>query len=201
MGDREIEAKFHVKDLKRIEGRLLELEAKLVRPRVHETNLRFDTAHGDLRSKGSVLRLRQDDQVRLTYKGPGDKTDGVLDRKEIEFIVEDFERAKKFIEALGFEIIFYYEKFRSTYELNDTNIMLDELPFGDFVEIEGENSSAIHDLANKLGLKWNAAIPTGYHAIFEHVAKARGLNPNQLTFAVFEGEKPNARELSIVPAD
>ena len=101
MNGREIEAKFYVRKLSRIENRLTELNAHLIQPRVHETNLRFDTAGRDLRSGGRVLRLRQDDQARLTYKGPSDKTEGVMNREEIEFVVEDFERAKQFIEALG----------------------------------------------------------------------------------------------------
>src|SRR5688572_21038830 len=118
MNGQEIEVKFHVKDLSKIEGRLHELKADLFQPRVHETNLRFDTPNHDLRHAGRVLRLRQDDQARMTYKGPSDKRDGVMSREEIEFVVEDYERAKQFIEALGYETSVFYEKYRTTYELD-----------------------------------------------------------------------------------
>jgi adenylate cyclase class IV len=42
MNHQEIEIKFYVNDLKRLEARLLELGAFLIQPRVHESNVRFD---------------------------------------------------------------------------------------------------------------------------------------------------------------
>jgi adenylate cyclase, class 2 len=201
MNGQETEAKFHVRDLSRIAARLHELKANLLHPRVHETNLRFDTPGRDLRHAGRVLRLRQDNQARITYKGPSDKKDGVLSRAEIEFVVEDFERAKQFFEALGYETTVFYEKHRTTYELGDTHIMLDELPYGDFVEIEGNDIESIRTIADKLGLRWDAAIATSYQALFERVADARKLEKSQLTFAAFNDGKPGAKELGVIEAD
>src|SRR5215510_12876715 len=99
----EIEAKFYVQDLKRIEARLQNLEARLIQPRILETNLRFDLPDSRLRSKGQVLRLRQDSEARLTYKDSGTSEQGVVNRREIEFTVEDFEKAKLLLEALGYQ--------------------------------------------------------------------------------------------------
>jgi adenylate cyclase class IV len=49
-----------------------------------------------------VLRLRQDDQRNSTYKGPS-KTDAELRiRTEIELMVDSFEKAVLFLEALGY---------------------------------------------------------------------------------------------------
>jgi len=89
----EIEAKFYVKDSKEIESRIRELDARLIQPRVLETNLRFDLPDSRLRSAGRVLRLRQDTAARLTYKGAGQGEQGIVTRTEIEFTVEDFEKA------------------------------------------------------------------------------------------------------------
>ena len=180
MNGHETEAKFYVKNLRKIELRLQELKAQLIQPRIHETNLRFDNANNDLRNSFRVLRLRQDEKARFTFKGPSvEKEGGILSRREIEFVVEDFENAKQFLEALGFEVVVFYEKFRTTYELNDTHIMLDELPYGEFVEIEGENVEAIHNIANLLGLNWDAMIKAGYHALFERVD--REIQPGSFT--------------------
>jgi adenylate cyclase, class 2 len=201
MNGQEIEAKFHVKDLAKIGARLRELKAELIQPRVHETNLRFDTPDGKLRREGRVLRLRQDDQARMTYKGPSDKSNGVMSREEIEFVVEDFERAKQFIEALGYETTVFYEKYRTTFELHAAHIMLDELPYGDFVEIEGSDVESIRRIADKLGLRWDAAIATSYQALFERVAKSRGLAQDRLAFEVFGSDRPAAKELGVVQAD
>ena len=80
----------------------------------------------------------------------------IFSRQEIEFAVEDFETAKKFLEALGYVQIVIYEKFRTIYELKDSHIMLDELPYGEFVEIEGEKCIEIQkSLQILLKFKWD----------------------------------------------
>ena len=70
--------------------------------------------------------------------------------------------------------------------------MLDELPYGEFVEIEGENVDAIHNIANLLGLNWDVMVKAGYHALFERVAGKYNLEPSQLSFAAL-GKSKNHR--------
>jgi adenylate cyclase class 2 len=202
MNGQEIEAKFHIRDLKKIELRLLELKAQLIQPRVHEINLRFDRSDGELRNSQRVLRLRQDDKARFTFKGPSvEEEGGILSRQEIEFWVGDFESAKQFLEALGFQVVVFYEKFRTTYDLNNTHIMLDELPYGSFIEIEGDNAEAIHNISDLLGLNWDAMIKAGYHALFERVAGKYGLESSQLSFTALENVKIKLTDMDIKPAD
>jgi adenylate cyclase class 2 len=202
MNGHETEAKFFIQDLKKIELRLRELKAQLIQPRTHETNLRFDNTNSELRNSYRVLRLRQDEKARLTFKGPSvEKEGGVLSRQEIEFVVEDFETARLFLEALGFEVVVFYEKYRTTYEINNIHIMLDELPYGEFIEIEGDNVEAIHNMANLLGLNWNAMVKAGYHALFERVTGKYQLDPAQLSFAALEKISITPGDLSIQAAD
>jgi adenylate cyclase class 2 len=202
MNGYETEAKFYVQNLGKIELRLQELKAQLIQPRIHETNLRFDNINNELRNTYRVLRLRQDDKTRFTFKGPSEEQEGgILSRREIEFVVEDFESAKQFLEALGFMAVVSYEKFRTTYDLNDTHIMLDELPYGEFVEIEGENVDGIRSVADLLGLNWDVMIKAGYHAIFERVAGKYNLEASQLSFAALEKVRITADDLGIQAAD
>jgi adenylate cyclase, class 2 len=201
MNGQEIEAKFYVKDLRKVELRLQDLKAQLFQPRVHETNLRFDNTNGDLRNTYRVLRLRQDQKAHLTFKGPGKENEGILSRREIEFVVRDFESARQFLEALGFEVVLFYEKFRTTYELNSTHIMLDELPYGNFVEIEGENVDSIRPIADLLGLQWDALIKVGYHALFERIVGKYEVDPSQLSFAALEKADITAEDMDIQYAD
>ena len=202
MNGQEIEAKFHVQNLRKIELRLLELKAQLIQPRVHEVNLRFDRPDGELRNSFRVLRLRQDDIARFTFKGPSvEKEGGILSRQEIEFEVGDFDSAKQFLEAIGFQVVVFYEKFRATYELNDTHIMLDELPYGSFIEIEGENVESIHSIADLLSLNWEAMVKAGYHALFERVAGKYGLDVSKLSFENLEGVTIKTTDMGIVAAD
>jgi adenylate cyclase class 2 len=197
----ETEAKFYVSNLEKIKTRLDELKARLNQPRVRETNLRFDLPDGSLRAQKRVLRLRHDTESKLTYKGAGQNTNGVIDREEIEFVVEDFEQARKFLEALGYQKSLSYEKYRTTYQVNDTSIMLDELPYGDFVEIEGEADDRIRELAGKLGLNWNAAINNSYTGLFESVRNALKLSFPDLSFENFEGLHVTAEHLGVHAAD
>ncbi|HLO27596.1 MAG TPA: class IV adenylate cyclase [Anaerolineales bacterium] len=197
----ETEAKFYVRDLQRIEARLKDLGARLSQERVLEINIRFDLPDARLRAEGRVLRLRRDTEARLTYKGGNQSTRGVLSREEIEFVVGDFEKAEQFLEALGYQQVFYYEKYRATYELGETSIMLDELPYGDFVEIEGETEETIRALSEKLHLNWDTAIERSYSALFEAVHKSLNLTFRDLSFANFEGIKVEASNLGVHAAD
>lgn len=201
MNGQETEVKFYVSGLAKIEARLSELGAHLVQERVHETNLRFDTPDRSLRKEGKVLRLRHDQTAKMTFKSDTTMEDGILSRKEIEFEVQNFQAAQELIESLGYETVLFYEKYRKTYDFNGLHIMLDELPYGNFVEIEGQDPAAIREAAEKIGLNWNAAIPSSYGALFERVAKSCKLDPGKLTFEAFSGHKPDAKELSVSEAD
>jgi adenylate cyclase class 2 len=198
----EIEAKFYVSDLDGIRMRLQSLDALLIQPRVLETNIRFDLPDGGLRSEGRVLRLRQDTEARLTYKSGGKNERGVLSRMELEFVVEDFEKARQFLEVLGYQKLFYYEKYRTTYDLDRCHLMLDELPYGGFVEIEGETVEAIQAVAGKLNLIWEKAIPTSYHALFEQLcANYPDLDPAELSFTALNGLNIKVGELPVHAGD
>lgn len=200
-GGQETEAKFYVRDLEGIRSRLEELGAHRLQPRVLETNIRFDLPGAPLRAAGCVLRLRRDTEARLTYKSASTKSEGVLSREEIEFVVQGFEEAKRFLEALGYQKLVYYEKYRTTYEWNGTHIMLDELPYGDFVEIEGETTDIIREVAGHLHLRWETAIGTSYTALFERARNALNGSFQELSFAEFEGTRVEPAHLGVHPSD
>lgn len=199
--DQELEVKFFVADLESLEKRLNKLGAILAQPRTHEYNLRFDTPSGDLSQASRVLRLRRDSSSHLTYKGPSETLEGVLARQEIEFEINDFESARRFIEALGFRSKFVYEKFRTTYNLRGFKVTLDEMPYGQFIEIEGPNAPAIQDAAKQLELDWAAAIPETYISIFRRLKELSGLHFSDLTFSNFEGTEVNMARIGVHPAD
>lgn len=202
MNGKETEVKFFVNDLARIEIRLREMKAHLIQPRVHEINHRYDTPDGALRRNGKVLRLRNDTEARFTFKGPSEaRQDGVRSRKEIEFSVGSFESGREFLELLGFIPIIFYEKYRTTYEFNRIHVMLDELPYGNFVEIEGEDISALQSVANLLGLQWEAMVEAGYHVLFERIAGKYNLDPGQLSFEVLKSMRVSGADMDIAYAD
>ena len=201
MNGQETEVKYYVSDLKRVEERIRTLGGSLIQARVYEVNLRYDLPDGSLRQGGKVLRLRQDERTRLTFKGPSQRSDGVLSRAEFETALDDFESGKNILEALGYLPVATYEKYRSTYELGELHIMLDELPYGDFVEIEGLDILNLQKASKELGLDFSAAIPASYLALFESLCQQRVLDPAQLTFTALKGLQIKPGELSVRPAD
>ncbi|MGC8855823.1 MAG: class IV adenylate cyclase, partial [Anaerolineae bacterium] len=180
----EIEAKFYVQSLAGIEKRIKQLGGRLIQPRTLEINLRYDTPNRDLQRSGRVLRLRQDVVTSLTYKSGGQTQEGALARTEIEFTVSNFETAQQFLEALGYQVFFVYEKYRTIFVIGSIQIMLDELPYGDFVEIEGALEN-LKNLAPQLGLRWETAIQESYYHLFQTLYKTQGLTFRDLRFENF----------------
>lgn len=174
-------------DLAQIAARLQALGATLAQPRQYEVNLRFDSAAGDLVRQRQVLRLRQDNAARLTFKGPGREVDGIQQRQELEFTVSDYTMAQRFLEALGYQVVWMYEKYRQTYALKEVLVTLDELPFGSFIEIEGPDGGSIRSAAQQLGLDWGKRILVSYAALFEQARQALGFTFRDLSFENFRG--------------
>jgi adenylate cyclase class 2 len=199
--NQELEVKFHVANLADIARRLHSLGAVEILPRVHEINLRFDTPESELAQGYRVLRLRQDSAARLTYKGPSRYQEGVRLRQEIEFVVGDFESARLFLEALGYEVQMMYEKYRTTYGLDGVHITLDEMPYGAFVEIEGPDPESIRRLDDRLGLDWERRVPESYTVIFERLSEAMGLSVRDLSFENFAGKIIRLDSIHVLPAD
>lgn len=197
---KELEVKFYLSRRKAMEKRLNQL-GKVSAARVHEVNLRFDTPDFSLTSSGRLLRLRQDSRVRVTYKGGGSVEGGARLREELEFVVSDFEIARRLFEALGYRVYTMYEKYRTTFQLGKVEVTLDELPTGDFVEIEGPDSNSIREAADMLKLDWEMRILDSYTVLFERLRQALGLEFRDLSFENFKGISVNPMKMGIMIAD
>lgn len=197
----EIEAKFYLNHPDTLRVKLVSLGAVLKHPRVFEVNLRFDTPDGKMVRNQQVLRLRKDERVHLTYKGPTQPLQNVAIRDEIELEVNDFPSARNFLEALGFQIVISYEKWRTTYQLGAVEIVLDELPYGNFCELEGPDEKSIETTARSLSLHWDARCTLSYLALFSHFVSKRGLILKNLTFAEFDGVTATVSDLGLSPAN
>jgi adenylate cyclase class 2 len=194
---KELEVKFYVPDLPAFEKRLVDQGAALELPRVYEVNLRFDTPTQELGRTYRVLRLRQDTQVRVTFKGPGIEKDGVQQRQELEFSVSDFAAAQAVFEALGYQVVVMYEKYRTTYALGDVLVVLDEMPYGSFIEIEGPAGEIIQKAARQLGLNWERRNLESYIFMFERLRQAKGWAFRDLSFANFAGKVVSEEDLGV----
>lgn len=201
MKDQELEVKFFVSDLARIEARLRSLGARLEMPRVLERNLRFDTPAGDLARAMQVLRLRQDTQAHITYKGPARDAGGARLRQEIEFVASDFDSARALIQALGFVVSMGYEKYRTTYLWSEVHVTLDEMPYGNFIEIEGSDPLTLQRVTAQLGLDWEQRVSASYVVLFDILRQRMDLAFRDLSFDNFQGLTITAGDLGVQPAD
>jgi adenylate cyclase class 2 len=199
--DQEIEVKFYITDLNRLEQRLQAIGAELIQPRTHEVNLRFDSPDGELSRTRQVLRLRQDRKTIVTYKDAGNFEDGVRSRLEIEFTVNDFDAARKLFEALGYKVLLMYEKYRAVYRSGNVLVTLDEMPYGNFAEIEGPDSQSIQQASHSLQLEWNSRILDSYTVLFDLARISLHLEFRDLSFANFKTLEVPASAMGVRPAD
>lgn len=186
----ETEVKIAVADLDAIRQRLEAAGAALRAQRVFERNVRYEDAAGTLTPNDIVLRLRQDATARLTYKAPPDAdtalAENVRTRFEAEVTVSDFDTMDIILRRLGFVPYVVYEKYRTTYRLGAAEVVLDEMPFGPFIEVEG-TASAIDQALDALGLADAPRILDSYLVLFERVKAALALDAHDLTFDNFAG--------------
>lgn len=182
----ETEVKMYVPHLELMQVRLERLGATLVAPRVFERNVRFENAGRSLTIHGIVVRLRQDSRVRLTYKEAKSAHDGIVTRTEIEVEVSDFAAMQALLGKLGYAPFMGYEKYRTTFEVDGAEVVLDEMPYGNFMEIEGETEK-IEQVIKRLELDNARRYVESYSVLFERVKQKLGLTFEDLTFENFKG--------------
>lgn len=93
--------------------------------------------------KGKWIRLRTNGKVTtLTYKDIISNTiDGT---KEVEIVVDDFEKTNEFLEKIGFSSRSYQENNRIQYMLDDVEIDIDSWPMiPTYLEIEGKSEEDV----------------------------------------------------------
>ncbi|MEM7799706.1 MAG: class IV adenylate cyclase [Chloroflexota bacterium] len=185
----EIEVKFIVADLAQERERMIAAGGTVKNPRIYERNVVYDTPKGDLRATKRLLRLRRDESVRLTFKGEPKikiETEAKV-REEVEVYVDDFKRMETIIARLGYVPVVVYEKYRETIQIGTVEAVLDELPYGTFIELEGPEAD-IKQMASELSINWEDRVLTNYLGLLEKVKTAYGFEFSDLTFDNFEGK-------------
>ena len=181
----EVEVKFYLADLEGMRNKILKLGARS-KGHLFETNIRYEDKNNSLIKKKSLLRLRQDEKTTFTLKSrPPVKSKDYKIVNELEVEVSDFATMGQILQMLGFHPEQKYEKWRETIVLDQTVFCLDRMPYGDFLEIEGQEKD-IRYYASRFGLNWQKRIIFNYLTIFEIMRKNLNLDFNDLTFNNFE---------------
>jgi adenylate cyclase class 2 len=124
----------------------------------------------------SVLRLRKvGEHAILTYKERFPGKSSVKQQQEDETEVADAEALDAILQAIGFEPALIYEKRRMTWHLKGAEVVLDELPFGQFMEIEA-SGSRIREIERELAVKGLKAENATYPSLtIKHGRKRQGV--------------------------
>jgi len=183
----EIEAKFSVSDLDEIRQRLVNQAGRVFIPQHQERNLYFDTPDRRLKSGKQILRIRTGTDIRMTHKHQAESFEA---RTEIELVLDDASAAQAMLRALGFELILSYSKMREIFEFEDVHVMLDELPFGHFVEIEGPSLERVQKASTRLGFDWKKRLNVGYLALFEQARERLDLPVHEISFDAISRDHP-----------
>lgn len=118
---------------------LIELDADFIGEDFEENTI---YGGGILQEQNAILRIRKiDSKTILTFKKRLPSETGIKEQIEHETDVSNSSEVEKIIDYLGFEKRVVYEKRRKTWKCRDVEVVLDELPFGLFMEIEGEKKA------------------------------------------------------------
>jgi adenylate cyclase, class 2 len=129
--------------------------------------------HG-LDPRRNVLRLRRvGRRATLTYKERFETSSAIKHQREDETRVEDAEALKAILDGLGYRPALVYEKRRLTWRIKGAEVVVDELPFGLFLEIEGEEKSII-EVERLLGLTEAEAEMASYPELTQRHGEKRG---------------------------
>jgi len=148
----EIEKKYRLtRELRTaVVAALGEFGAKFVRNDIEENTI----FSNDLLFKNrAMVRIRKtSDRSMITFK---QRTGSISEEKqqiEYETRIDDANVARSILENIGLRIVLIYEKKRATYKFRNSEVVLDELPFGLFMEIEGP-LTAIAEAEMLLGIE------------------------------------------------
>src|SRR5216684_2801047 len=168
----EIEKKYRLTKKQRptIEKRLRELGASS-RPVEFEENTLYRGGRIDV--GGCALRLRRvGARAILTFKQLLPTKSSIKHQQEEETEVADAEAAHAILTALGFRPGLVYEKRRTRFDLGRAEIVIDELPFGLFMEIEGTEKE-ITRVEALLGIEDLPAVMETYPMLTARLGKDR----------------------------
>jgi adenylate cyclase class 2 len=159
-------------------------------PSTFESNTLYDTAFGDLRGAGDILRLRlYGDRWLLTHKSRALADARHKIRIEHETAIADGEQMHAILVALGFSPTFRYEKYRAEWTDGSGDVVIDRTPIGHLAEIEGD-SAWIDKTARALGISESDYITASYGELFLRWKQRTGSPAINMTFEECNAPRP-----------
>ena len=218
----EIELKFPVENLARLQALLPGLGFRLDTPRTFEQNVLYDTPGRALRETRQILRVRRyGDLWTVTHKrqtANGSEDPGRYKvRLETETRVDDGPAIGAIFERLGYKPVFRYEKFRTEWsqvaptidgplfsdealsaEVSNiaprSHLVIDETPIGDYAELEGP-PVWIDDTVARLGIDPATCLTDSYGRLFLVWKQRTGSPAENLSFDEIPALKAESQQI------
>lgn len=164
------EVKFILKDESIIEK--LRNSSAILIGGTKERTIRYDDMDGKLEKEGKYIRVRTgfDNIISLKERIEQNKDEKIFKRRDIEIEVDDVENLDYLLKGLGLRQVGVMEKYRLKWNYNGNIINLDELPFGLFLEIHGEEER-IFEIIEELDINKEDIFIGTYWDIFETYKK------------------------------
>lgn len=170
MKTQEIECRFLEINKEEMVKKLTDLGAENEGEKMIEETVIYDK---DLkwREEQKFVRLRKvGEKTKLTYKEHSVHTvDGTY---EIEFEIEDYEKAEVMFEKIGLFPFRHQQKLRHTFHIAGVTVDIDTWPLiPTYVELEGESEEDLKKVAGMLELDWAKADFHNAKWVIENVYK------------------------------
>jgi predicted adenylyl cyclase CyaB len=126
---------------------------------------------GDLRPGQRALRLRRvNGHAILTFKRRFPTKSPIKHQEENETRVDDADATDAILHSLGFKPALVYEKRRTRWSIGKAKVVIDELPFGLFMEIEASENE-IARVEKKISAETFTAVNETYPALTAKLGK------------------------------
>jgi len=176
----EFEATFYPVNPDDIRHKLKEAGAVLVYPEYLMKRVVFNPPKP---APFAWLRVRQEaDKTTMSYKMVnGNK---IEDQKEIQLVIDDFQKGIDFLTEIGAEKKSYQETKRELWKMDGAEITIDIWPgLKPLVEVEAGNEEEVKRMSEKLGFDYSQAYFGAVDGIYE---KELGIRVDVLNHAVPE---------------
>lgn len=160
------QVKFQIEDFDAISKKLIELEAVFIGG-FFEKTIRYDNDDQCLFGQGIFIRTKSGLRNVLTLKEKTSDND-LLERYTTEIEIDDIEKMEYILSRIGFTNKVIMEKYRLYFKWNNIEISIDELPFGIYLEIKGDDKE-IEKLSKQLGFKSKDMIIVTYWDIYDKI--------------------------------
>jgi predicted adenylyl cyclase CyaB len=169
----EIEKKYR---LTRAERRAIEKRLRALGLKPEPVDFEENTLYrgGNLKPGTRALRLRRvNERAILTFKERHPGKSSVKRQREDETVVADADATHEILNALEFSPALVYEKRRTLWNVGKAKVVIDELPFGLFMEIEASERE-IKRVEKQIGAENLEAVHETYPTLTARFGKKRG---------------------------